>query len=82
MSLIYVKTIPEICNGRVLTRNRPGEDIPIEYLKQCHHYHEKWINTNNECMDVLTLDGDKSISPTIKKDNIKMIKDFINLYIW
>ena len=30
--------------NRVLQRARLGENIPLEYLKECHHYHDRWLN--------------------------------------
>lgn len=76
ISLVYVKTDPEICNRRVLIRNRIGENIPLDYLKECHNYHEKWINNNNDCLNVLTLDGNQNMSEQLKKDNIEKINQF------
>ena len=45
---IYLQNPPEVCYSRIQSRNRKGEEnIPIEYLEDCHNYHEKWlINTN------------------------------------
>ena len=45
---IYLQIPPETCYSRIKSRNRKGEEsIPIEYLQDCHNYHEKWlINTN------------------------------------
>ena len=53
---IYVKTSPNISNERVIERAKFGEIIPIEYLENCHKYHEDWLKyTNKE--KVITLDG-------------------------
>ena len=38
--IIYVKADSEVCNERVKIRSREGENIPLEYLKKCHCYHE------------------------------------------
>ena len=76
ISLIYVKTCPEICYRRVLIRNRIGETIPIEYLKKCHGYHEEWINKNKEYLNVLTIDGDKTISEKLKEEYLKKILEY------
>ena len=76
ISLVYVKTDPEICNRRVLIRNRVGENIPLDYLNECHNYHEKWINVNKDCLNVLTLDGNPTMSEQLKKDNIEKINQF------
>ena len=41
--IIYVKTNPEICEKRVIKRNRKGESIPLSYLQNCYLYHEKLV---------------------------------------
>ena len=45
---IYLQIPPDVCHSRIESRNRKGEsNIPLEYLQDCHNYHEKWlINTN------------------------------------
>jgi len=57
--VIYVKAEPEVSHERVIIRNRTGENIPIEYLTQCHKYHEEWLK--NENYDQLTLNGNVNI---------------------
>ena len=43
--VIYVNADPEICHERIARRSRMGEDvIPLEYLQQCHEYHENMIH--------------------------------------
>ena len=66
-----LKTSPEICKKRVVSRNRTGENIPIEYLQKCNSYHNNWLS---EEKNILILDGD-----TAKKnlDN-SMLIDIIN----
>jgi deoxyadenosine/deoxycytidine kinase len=63
--IIYVNTSPEICHKRINKRSRDGEDnIPLEYLKSCHNYHEDMLNTNfSECIchSQLLLDGNNDI---------------------
>lgn len=63
---IYLQTSPQTSYDRVLARNRPGEDISLDYLQKCHSYHEKWLETptikaktsyinandNKSCMEV------------------------------
>ena len=44
-NFIYLRTIPEICLQRVKKRARGGETIPLEYLKRCSKYHDKWIGS-------------------------------------
>ena len=65
--LIYVKTNPEICEKRVIKRNRKGETaIGVSYLQNCHKYHEDWLN--NESLPVLRLDGDDGFVNTWLKE--------------
>ena len=52
--IIYVRASPEKCFERVQKRSREGETISLEYLKNCHAYHEKWLNTEPS---ICTLDA-------------------------
>ena len=74
--LIYVKTKPEICEKRVIIRNRKGETIPLSYLQNCHKYHEDWLN--NEDLPVLTLDGNNDFIDCLPPNWLKIIEVFIN----
>ena len=41
---VYLKTCPSICHSRINKRQRDGEDnISIDYLENCHKYHEEMI---------------------------------------
>ncbi len=73
--IIYIKTSPATCFKRILKRNRKGETIPIEYLENCHDYHEKWIT--NTKTPVLFIDGEPEQSQKL----IDQIKDFCSLKI-
>lgn len=43
-AVVYVDTCPDICFQRVSKRAREGESlIPLDYLKNCHSYHQKWL---------------------------------------
>lgn len=53
--LVYLKTSPEISLQRVKKRNRPGETISLDYLKDCHDHHEDWLDKID---GVLRLNGD------------------------
>ena len=43
--IIYLKTTPSIAYERVKKRARKGEEIPLDYLDKCHHYHENWLKS-------------------------------------
>ena len=74
--LIYVKTNPEICERRVIKRNRKGETIPLVYLQNCHKYHEDWLN--NESLPVLKLDGDNDFIDKLPDTWLETINIFVN----
>ena len=57
---VYVKTEPDICHTRIITRSRTGESsISLDYLMTCHHYHESMLRTTNA--SVLELNGNADI---------------------
>lgn len=82
--IIYVRADPEVCYERIGVRNRDGEDnIPIEYLKSCHEYHEKMLDkTSRECVckNQLIIDGNNDIyqNSSILYEWIESIEKFIN----
>tara|TARA_B110000037_G_scaffold198219_1_gene236955 strand:+ start:4710 stop:5423 length:714 start_codon:yes stop_codon:yes gene_type:complete len=73
--IIYVKTNPEICEKRVIKRNRKGEIIPLFYLQNCHTYHENWLN--NEHTPILTLNGNQEFINDTPNGWFNTIKIFI-----
>ena len=84
-NIIYVRTNPETAYKRVNKRAREGENIPIEYLENCHKYHEEWIlnsdNINNDNInnDYLLIDGNNDIeeNPDIMDDWMNTIYNYI-----
>lgn len=75
--LIYIKATPEKSFERVKKRNRQGETIPLEYLKNCDKYHDEWIN--NEDVNVIIIDANKDLNNNAEDylDWITIIKKFI-----
>jgi deoxyadenosine/deoxycytidine kinase len=59
-NIIYIQTDPEVAHERVGRRAREGEAIPLEYLVNCHDYHEKWIGSFSKS-NVIILDGNQDI---------------------
>ena len=45
---VYLRTKPEVAKYRVDKRARDGENIPLEYLKNCHQYHEDWLSKHRD----------------------------------
>lgn len=66
--MIYICAEPSICHERVQRRSRQGESsISIEYLEQCHNYHENMMKElREENINVLILDGNVDIIKTNK----------------
>ena len=57
MGIIYLRGSPTTCMNQIKTRGRPGEEnITLDYLKQLHAKHDKWLL---EEPNVLVLDIDK-----------------------
>ena len=75
--VVYVKTEPEICHLRIVTRSREGEsNIPIEYLQNCNNYHNNMLDINLAdcvCSDQLILDGNVDID-----QNTDQLEKWIN----
>lgn len=68
--IIYIRTDPNKCGERILKRNRKGEDIPLDYLKLCHSYHESWINEHD---NVIVFDGNFDL-----EENVSSYSPMIN----
>jgi len=79
--VIYVKADPHICFDRILNRSRTGEEgIPLNYLENCHEYHENMMKTDEFARDEdLVLDGNIDIfeNRDYLKQWIADIKNFI-----
>jgi deoxyadenosine/deoxycytidine kinase len=76
--IIYLKTNPITCNNRINKRNRDGEsNISIDYLENCHKYHESMINNFKDTSIVINSDIDTDIYSSIINTWINTIEDFI-----
>ena len=62
---IYVRAEPEVSAKRVLQRGRQGETIPLDYLKNCHKYHDEWLLKYN-ISPVLVLNANVDITQDSK----------------
>lgn len=63
MKIIYIKSNYEICYNRVIKRNRKGENIPLEYLKNCNNFHDDWLNLfENKIIIDGNIDNEKDYS--------------------
>lgn len=68
---VYIRTSPEICDLRVKRRNRQGENIPLEYLQDCHHYHDIWLNNpaKIERGEILVINGNEETNTSLFIEN-------------
>ena len=63
--IIYIRSDPTVCKGRLHQRARPEEkDIPLEYLEALHTRHEDWLHHRTVTspglspdLPILTLEG-------------------------
>lgn len=76
--LIYVKATPETAHSRVFKRAREGENIPLDYLRQCHEYHERWLATTDNKL-VLEADDHKEMRKEDYVEWLEQIEQFIDL---
>lgn len=56
---LYLRCEPEISLQRVLKRGRKGESIPLEYLEECHIYHDEWLSEDSLIFDA-NVEEDKT----------------------
>ena len=77
-AIVYIKASPEICLKRVNIRAREGENIPLEYLKECDKYHDEWINSENIPKLVIDADIDLKKNPEANFEILKQIDTFIH----
>lgn len=79
LSIIYIRTDPSVSYERVIKRNRQGENISIDYLSECHKYHEQWLN--NIMNNILYINGNIDIISNKKELNtlITNINSFMNI---
>lgn len=80
--IIYIKTKPEVCSKRINERNRSGEEsIPLEYLSNCHKYHENMIKIERKNdKEILVLDGNNNVYENeVFEDWTEKIQSFMKL---
>ena len=77
-AIVYIKASPEICLERVNIRAREGENIPLEYLKECDKYHDEWISNENIPKLVIDANIDLNKNPEANLEILKQIDTFIH----
>lgn len=74
--IVYVRADPEVSYERVMKRAREGEVIPLEYLEECHKYHESWLSLSDR--KVITFDGNVEFIDGIPQEWIDKIEAVID----
>ncbi len=61
-AIVYLRTSPETCFERLLSRHR-GEEmgITIDYLSQIHDRHEEWLSTERR-VPVFVIDNETKMT--------------------
>lgn len=78
--VFYLRTNPETCMRRLYERGRPEEtsSISLEYLKNLHDLHEKWLNSDSteyyRPQSVIIIDADQSIDQVYKEIELETQK--------
>ena len=84
---IYLKTDPQICQKRLMKRNRSEEAaIPLSYLEELHKRHEDWLIHKKDVIGyleeipVLVLNCDNDFETDLKEQqkHIKAINEFVD----
>jgi len=79
---IYLKTNPKIAFDRIIKRDRPGENIPLEYLEKCDKYHDNWLDQyNNKYILECNTDTSGPNGSIIIQNWINQVDIFDNKYI-
>ena len=74
---VYMRCDPVVSHERVIARARPGETIPIEYLKKCHDYHENWLTTSPDCK--LCLDATLDMANNMQEYTLSLVNSIAEL---
>ncbi len=58
---IYIRTDPEVCQERILNRDRKQEStIPFQYLMDLHEQHERSL-LNQEIFPIVVVNGNRNV---------------------
>jgi deoxyadenosine/deoxycytidine kinase/ribonuclease HI len=79
INYIYIRTTPEIAEQRVINRSRPGENIQLSYLQQCHDYHELWMNEIKNEKNIIVNGNDDITDELYNTEIIDKIISHINV---
>lgn len=62
----YLRAEPSECETRIVSRGRVEETgVPLEYLRNIHSKHEKWLNNEDSDYNVDVIDASKSVDEVL-----------------
>lgn len=76
---IYLRTDPNIAFDRIQKRARLGENISLEYITECHNYHEDWFDKISQKY-IINANIDISQNTEILSEQINLVNNYINTY--
>lgn len=77
-SIVYIRCNPNTAFSRCKKRARVGEEIPLDYLIQCHEKHENWIEPEKpNALSKLVIENDEGRL----NDSVASIVQFISEFI-
>lgn len=62
---INCTTPPELCKERYLKRARKGETLDLNYLKNCHRFHDEWLKNKALAEHVVEIDTSEEVSDEV-----------------
>ena len=66
---MYLNITPEVSFERIVKRSRVGENvIELDYIKSCGLYHQMWIDSLSEKVEVLNIDCDSDVMYNLDDD--------------
>lgn len=80
-NVVYLRSSPYVAAKRIEKRSREGENIDFDYLSECHHYHEKWMEeeVSNGDRRVLVLDVDEDMNKN--SDKMKIAEQVVSFVL-
>ena len=67
--IVYLNITPEVSFERIVKRSRVGENvIELDYIKSCGLYHQMWIDSLSEKVEVLNIDCDSDVMYNLDDD--------------
>lgn len=78
--MVYLRTSPEVCAARIMSRNRGAEAVlPPGLLNELHDAHEAYVTgLAARGVPVLTVNGNFDMSKSDIYDTVRVVVEFVN----